>query len=78
MVIETGKIISIIGFMVLGVLFGSTVGYNIGHAYGTLEVKTKIAEQQLVEQADQTQQTSSAYSAIPEDPLAKVILNPFE
>lgn len=75
---ETGKIIFMIGFLVLGVVLGSTVGYNVGKAYGTLETTQKLATQQLDVEIDATNQTSGAYGSIPSDPLESVTINPFE
>ena len=78
MTIETGKIIFMLGFLVLGVLFGSTVGYNIGRASGTLEATVKLEKMQLDNQINETNQTANAYGDIPSDPLQGVKVNPFE
>ncbi len=75
---ETGKIIIMVAFLVLGVVLGSTVGYSVGKAYGTSETKLKIAKENYDAQINASEQTSGAYGAIPSDPLEDVTINPFE
>lgn len=75
---ETGKILFMTGFLILGVLFGSTAGYSIGKASGVVEATAKLVEEQLAKQIAASEQTASAYQEIETDPLAGVTLNPFE
>lgn len=75
---ETGKILLMAGFLILGVLFGSTAGYSIGKASGSIEATSKFEQEELDQQMAQSQQTASAYGDIPSDPLEGITLNPFE
>lgn len=75
---ETGKILIMVAFLVLGVVFGSTIGFSVGKASGNLEATSKFAREQLDEQQTQIDQTSGAYGSIPSDPLQDVTVNPFE
>ncbi len=77
-IMETGKILFMTGFLILGVLFGSTAGYSIGKASGVVEATAKLGEEQLAKQIAASEQTASAYQEIETDPLAGVTLNPFE
>ena len=75
---ETGKLIFMIAFLLLGVLVGSTVGYNVGKASGIIETTSKIQKEQIDQLTSDSSQTASAYGNIQTDPLQDVRVNPFE